>query len=62
MKLRKIRVLGIVLVLVSLLLLLVAMPNMLANIPVSDSGFYILAGYGLSGFVFLAGLFLIWIG
>ena len=60
-KLRKLRVMGIAVV-VFAILLMVLVPNLVSDVPVSDSGLYLIAGYSLSGIILTLGATAVFLG
>lgn len=62
MKLRKIRVLGIVIMMIGIVMLLTSQSWAAAGIAVSDSGLYIMTGWFVSLFTAILGLLFIILG
>lgn len=60
-KLRKLRVMGIAVV-VFAIVLMVLVPNLVSDVPVSDSGLYLIAGYSLSGIILTLGATAVFLG
>lgn len=60
-KLRKLRVMGIAVV-VFAIVLMVLVPNLVSSVPVSDSGLYLIAGYSLSGIILALGATAVFLG
>ena len=60
-KLRKLRVMGIAVV-VFAIILMVLVPNLVNGVPVSDSGLYLIAGYSLSGIILALGATAVFLG
>lgn len=62
LKLRKVRVLGLVMVILGIVMCLTAQSWAASDIAVSDSGLYIMAGWGISFAVVSLGLLMVILG
>ena len=62
LKLRKVRVLGLVMVILGIVMCLTAQSWAASGIAVSDSGLYIMAGWGISFAVVSLGLLMVILG